>query len=122
MHSHVFYQFIILHVIYHVDLRFENTSTPWMFHFNLATLYLNDPAKEENALKAKLRRMCEKKKGGKLQVPEWLHEEWLNGDHLTMARQLESCGFDKETLTNVAKNLHISMISSCQFVGAQLIH
>ena len=61
----------------------------------------SDSAKEENALKAKLRRMCEKKKGGKLNVPEWLHKEWLNGDHLTMAKQFESCGFDKETLTNV---------------------
>ena len=55
-------------------------------------------AQEENALKAKLRRLCEKKSGGRLQVPQWLHDEWLNGDHLTMARQYQSCNFDKDTI------------------------
>ena len=56
-------------------------------------------AKEENALKAKLRRLCEVKKGGRLQVPDWLHNEWKNGDHMKLARQFEACNFSKETIT-----------------------
>jgi hypothetical protein len=55
---------------------------------------LNCPHEEENALKAKLRRLCESK-NGKLNVPEWLHEQWKTGDHLSMARELESCNFNK---------------------------
>ena len=51
--------------------------------------------KEDNALKAKLRRLCEPKKNGKLQIPAWLHEEWKTGDHLTLARQYQACNFDK---------------------------
>lgn len=54
--------------------------------------------KEEAAIKAKLRRLCEKKKNGALKVPQWLHDEWLQGDHLKMARQLQSCNFDKDPL------------------------
>ena len=52
-------------------------------------------SKEDNALKAKLRRLCEEKKGGKLNVPQWLHDEWKNGDHLLLARQFQACNFDK---------------------------
>jgi len=55
---------------------------------------------EKNALKAKLRRLCEDKaKHGeeqRLQVPEWLHKEWKTRDHLEMAMEYQSCGFDKE--------------------------
>ena len=51
--------------------------------------------KAENALKGKLRRLCERKVDGKLKVPEWLHDEWRNGDHLAMAKQLEACNFDQ---------------------------
>ena len=54
------------------------------------------PTKEENALKAKLRRLCEPKKKGQLQVPQWLHDQWKNGDHMTMAKQLAQCNFDKD--------------------------
>lgn len=50
---------------------------------------------DDNALKAKLRRLCEKKAGGRLQVPQWLHDEWKSGNHLAMAKQYEACGFDK---------------------------
>lgn len=52
---------------------------------------------EENALKQKLRRLCEVKTGGRLQVPQWLHDEWRNGDHLAMAKEYQACGFDKAT-------------------------
>ena len=55
-------------------------------------------AKEENALKAKLRRLCGARKNGTLQVPDWLHEQWKNGDHLQMAMQLRDCNFDKDRL------------------------
>ena len=51
--------------------------------------------KEDNALKAKLRRLCELKLDGSCKVPEWLHMEWKNGDHLQLAKQFQSCGFDK---------------------------
>ena len=54
--------------------------------------------KDDNALKAKLRRLCEKKANGKLQVPQWLHDEWKPGNPLQMAKQYEACGFDKDTL------------------------
>ena len=56
---------------------------------------LTSTSQDEQAIKAKLRRLCELKKGGKLQVPQWLHDEWKAGDHLAMARELEACGFDK---------------------------
>lgn len=53
-------------------------------------------AKSKNNLKARLRRLCERKKGGKLNVPEWLHDAWKSGDHLSMALDYEKSGFDKE--------------------------
>jgi hypothetical protein len=51
-------------------------------------------------LKAKLRRLCEPKKGGRLQVPQWLHDEWKAGDHLALAKQYQTCGFDKALNTH----------------------
>ena len=50
---------------------------------------------EENALKAKLRRLCERKADGRCNVPDWLHDQWRTGDHLEMARQFQQCNFDK---------------------------
>ena len=51
-------------------------------------------------MKAKLRRLCEDKaKCGekpKLQVPQWLHDEWKSRDHLEMALEFRDCGFDKD--------------------------
>ena len=52
----------------------------------------------DDALKAKLRRLCQENKHGKLQVPSWLHEMWKTGDKMQLARQFEACNFDKETL------------------------
>lgn len=40
--------------------------------------------------------MCEVKQNGKLNVPEWLHEQWKARDHLDMALELESVGFNKD--------------------------
>lgn len=65
----------------------------------LSRIFGINPYKEENALKAKLRRLCEVKETGHCNVPQWLHDEWRNGDHLTMARQLQSCNFDKAHLS-----------------------
>ncbi|CAL1162924.1 unnamed protein product [Cladocopium goreaui] len=45
---------------------------------------------------AKLRRLCEKKANGRLNVPEWLHNQWKNGDHLAMALKFQEANFDKE--------------------------
>ena len=73
-------------------------------------------AKEENALKAKLRRLCEMKSGGRLQVPEWLHNEWKNGDHMKLARQFEACNFSKETNTQTYFFLsYVVNASKCQY-------
>ena len=57
-----------------------------MSHWNEAS-ESKDPEtrKHENAIKAKLRRLCDVKKSGKLQVPEWLHTAWKNGNHLSPA-------------------------------------
>ena len=57
--------------------------------------------KRDNALKAKLRRLCEMKRGGKLNVPLWAHEQWKGGNHLELARQYESAGFDKDWISAV---------------------
>ena len=57
-------------------------------------------SKKNAALKAKLRRLCELKRSGKLQVPVWLHEAWRNGDHLAMAKEYEKCDFDRDRLIN----------------------
>ena len=62
---------------------------------SFVVLFSSSKYKEDNALKAKLRRLCEPKKNGKLQIPAWLHEEWKTGDHLTLARQYQACNFDK---------------------------
>ena len=51
--------------------------------------------KAENALKGKLRRLCAPKMDGTLKVPQWLHDEWRNSDHLQLAKQFEACNFDK---------------------------
>lgn len=56
--------------------------------------------KAKNALKAKLRRLCELKKGKKLQVPEWLHKKWVEekGNHLEMAMAYKNANFDKDPI------------------------
>ena len=56
------------------------------------------PTKDNAALKARLRRLCEAKKGGRLQVPQWLHDMWKSGDHLKLAQEFQSCNFNKETI------------------------
>ena len=57
--------------------------------------------KDDNALKTKLRRLCEKKANGKLQVPQWLHDEWKSGNKDVMADCLRDCNFDKDTILNI---------------------
>lgn len=55
-------------------------------------------AKDKAAAKARLRRLCEEKGNGKLQVPQWLHDMWRNSDdHLKMAIEYEESGRDKDT-------------------------
>lgn len=60
---------------------------------------------EKNRMRAKLRRLCEDKakNGGppRLQVPEWLHKEWKQRDHLEMAMELASVGYNKDMLVDV---------------------
>lgn len=63
--------------------------------FNLPTAQTKD-AKEKNKLKAKLRRLCEKKTGDKLKVPQFVHDRWRAGNHMQMALDLQSVNFNKE--------------------------
>lgn len=46
---------------------------------------------------ARLRRLCERKKSGKIQVPDALHEAWLKGgtDRDALRALLEAADFDK---------------------------
>lgn len=54
-------------------------------------------SKEKAALKARVRRLCEPKKDGKLQVPQEVHDAWVNApDALDFAIQYRDTGFNKE--------------------------
>lgn len=67
-------------------------------------------AEEENALKAKLRRLCGAKANGEIGVPEWLHKQWKNGDHMSMALEYQRCGFDKDLCSGVKTTVNIYTI------------
>lgn len=69
-------------------------------HLWLTPAVASKDTKTKNALKAKLRRLCELKKGKKLQVPEWLHKKWLEekGNHLEMAMAHKNANFDKDPI------------------------
>lgn len=90
------HQNYFLKSLYHRAMCFLHhaTSVTNMF-FNLPTSWTEDE-KEKNKLKAKLRRLCEKKRGGKLNVPQHVHDRWREGNHLDMALQWQSVGFSKE--------------------------
>ena len=57
------------------------------------------PVPETDAAKqARLRRMCERKPSGRIQVPLEVHQRWLNGGRAerdAMVEELEACGWDK---------------------------
>ena len=40
-------------------------------------------------------------------MPQWLHDEWRNGDHLAMAKQYQACNFNKAPPLIFAKNLRV---------------
>ena len=48
------------------------------------------------AKKAKLRRLCEVKKNGRLNVPAFLHKLWKEGDKGELAEDLAKCNWDKD--------------------------
>ena len=75
-----------------------------------------------NARKAKLRRLCERKRGGKLQVPLWLHQQWRDGDHGSMSLELQKCGWDKDMschlfLGSCIGFFHFMPLMACNHVG-----
>lgn len=47
---------------------------------------------------ARLRRLCEKKPSGRIQVPQAIHEKWLKGgkERDELRKLLEEYDFDKE--------------------------
>ena len=66
--------------------------------FCSTTLFICLEPQDENAIKARLRRMLElRRKNGELPkgIPQWLHDAWKSGDHLEMAKQLRDCNWDK---------------------------
>ena len=54
----------------------------------------------EGAKLGRLRRLCERKPSGKLNVPEQVHEEWKKGGHSRqqLLEMLENAGWDKDPL------------------------
>ena len=46
---------------------------------------------------ARLRRLCERKPSGKINVPMWLHEQWLDLNlRKGLAEQLKECNMSKD--------------------------
>ena len=95
-------------IYWHILFQWSGLAFPIPYKTLLVPVAMSD--KEDNALKAKLRRLCEVKSDGKMRVPQWLHDQWRNGDHLAMARQFESCNFDKAHLET--NNIHCCQAAS----------
>ena len=75
----------------------KTSRMQWLWHLIATPYRQTKDSKTKNAIKAKLRRLCEKKANGRLNVPEWLHNQWKNGDHLSMALKFKDANFDKES-------------------------
>jgi len=59
------------------------------------------------AKRARLRRFCERKPSGKLQCPQWLHEQWKgNTNRDELLEQFEKCGWDKEKFVKEITVIH----------------
>lgn len=58
----------------------------------------------EAAKNNRLRRLCEKKPSGRMNVPAEINEIWARGgdERLNLRDQLESCGWDKDGLTGLS--------------------
>lgn len=63
---------------------------------------IHTSTQEEAALKAKLRRLCAPRKDGTLGVPDWVHQQWKQGDHLAMAKEFERVGFNKDLFVYIS--------------------
>ena len=57
------------------------------------------------AKKAKLRRMCERKKSGRINVPMFLHKMWKEGDKTELALDLERCNWKKDPFQKMQRVL-----------------
>ena len=82
-------------------------------------------SQDHNALKAKLRRLMTPNKNGELKVPQWLHDAWKTSDHLKMALQFQSVGFDKDSCFQNCikqKSLCVSLVSSNSFDANSFFH
>ena len=49
----------------------------------------------QEAKKQRLRRICERKPSGRINVPQEIHEQWLKGDRDGLLQHLEAAGFKK---------------------------
>ena len=43
-------------------------------------------------------------------MPQWLHDQWRTGDHGVMAREFQSCGFDKAHVSLILQSKHHPLI------------
>ena len=51
----------------------------------------------EGAKQARLRRLCERKPTGKLQCPDWLHEQWKNpANRQSLVEKFEAMKWNKD--------------------------
>ena len=55
----------------------------------------DDGPPTDMAARGRLRRFCEEKAGGRLQVPEWLHNKW-KADQTGLLKVFQECGYDKD--------------------------
>ena len=81
--------------------------------------------KEKAALKAIVRRLCEPKKDGRLQVPQDVHDAWVKApDALDFAIQYRDTGFNKDrTLGNLCSQDRLFMLRGWQHVlGMRVSH
>ena len=81
----------------------------------------SDALRRRNALKAKLRRQCEEKKGGKLLVPKWLHDMWRTGNKDELASTFEKCNFNTDTDLISSKSFMSSTSTLCEILIAARI-
>ena len=74
--------------------------------------------RRDNAMKAKLRRLCEVKKSGKINVPKWLHDHWAdkNTNKLELAKSYAATGYDK---AGMAISIFFSIVVECTSHPAQ---
>ena len=74
----------------------------------IAAATAGPPPPSEAAKMARLRRLCEKKPSGKLNVPEEIHQRWLKGtlkDREALIEELEGANWSKDPLCPLSADI-----------------